>query len=104
MARPMKHRFIEKRPKINKFSPRGRRGRPDYIILNLEEYEAIRLADFRGLKQMEASKLMHVSRQTFGRILTKAHRNLADALVNGKIIKINSTSINLKNKSQSTVS
>ena len=41
---------------------------------------------------------MNVSRPTFGRIITSAHKKIADALVNGKAIKIsggNVISVNL---------
>jgi predicted DNA-binding protein (UPF0251 family) len=43
-------------PKIQ-FSPRGRPGRPDEIELKMEEFEAIRLADYTGLKQREETTL-----------------------------------------------
>lgn len=88
MPRPPKFKHIDKKPKITRFSPRGRHGRPDYIILRLEEYEALRLSDVENLKQNDAAKLMRVSRQTFGRILKNAHRSIADAIIYGKIIKI----------------
>ncbi len=88
MSRPLKPRFIEKSPKVIKFSPRGSRGRPNYVILRLEEYEALRLVDLIGLGQDEASKSMRISRQTFGRILKKSRQVIADALINGKIIFI----------------
>lgn len=88
MTRPVKTRFIEKKPRIHKFSPRGRRGRPDYVVLKLEEYEALRLVDLKGFKQAEAAKSMMISRQTFGRILKKGRLCISDALINGKIIKI----------------
>ncbi len=54
----------------------------------MDEYEAIRLADHTGLNQKESAKSMHISQQTFSRILKKAHKTIADGLVNGKIIKI----------------
>lgn len=54
----------------------------------MEEYEAIRLADFLGFSQKEAAKSMHISQQTFSRIIRKARKVIADAIVTGKIIKI----------------
>lgn len=87
-GRPKKCRFIKSSPKIVRFSPRGRAGRPDEIELKMEEFEAIRLADYTGLKQAEAAKSMQVSQQTFSRILRKARKTLSDAFINGKIIKI----------------
>jgi predicted DNA-binding protein (UPF0251 family) len=87
-GRPKKYRVIRLNPKITQFSPRGKPGRPDEANLSMDEFEAIRLADQLSLTQKEAAKSMHISQQTFSRVLKKAHRTLADALVNGKIIKI----------------
>jgi predicted DNA-binding protein (UPF0251 family) len=58
------------------------------IGLTLDEFEAIRLADLEGLYQEDASQKMKVSRQTFGNILVSAHKKIADAIVNGKALKI----------------
>ena len=58
------------------------------VYLSLDEFEAVRLACLEGLKQLAASKLMKVSRPTFSRILTSAHKKIADGLVNIKAIRI----------------
>ena len=87
-GRPKKYRRILKQPRITRFSPRGRAGRPDEIEMAVEEFEAVRLADYLGYSQQEAAKSMHISQQTFSRILKRARRAIADILVNGKIIKI----------------
>ena len=87
-GRPKKQRHIDGKPLIVQFSPRGRPGRPEEIQLRIDEFEAIRLADTRGLKQQDAARLMAVSRQTFGRIIRVARCKVADALVNGKIIRV----------------
>lgn len=87
-GRPKKPRRVENKPRILVFSPRGRRGRPDEVELKYEELEALRLTDFSGLKQKEASKHMGISRQSFGRVLQRARRQVTDALVNGKIIRV----------------
>ena len=58
----------------------------DQVNLTLDEFEAIRLADLQGLYQEEAAIQMQISRQTFGRIVTEAHKKIADALINGKVI------------------
>lgn len=70
------------------FSPRGRPGRPDEAALATEEFEAIRLADYLGLAQKEAAQSMHISQQTFSRVLKRARRALAKGLVQGATIKI----------------
>ena len=93
-GRPRKRRFVEASPKIGQFSPRGRPGRPDEAVLALDEYEAIRLANYKGLSQAEAAKSMNVSQQTFSRIIKRAQKAIADALVNGKTIYIQDADIN----------
>jgi predicted DNA-binding protein (UPF0251 family) len=87
-GRRKKIRYIQKMPKIGQFSPRGKPGRPDETELKIDEYEAIKLADFQGYDQAEGALAMGISRPSFGRILRNAHKVVADALVNGKIIKI----------------
>jgi rubrerythrin len=58
------------------------------VVLTVDEFEAIRLADLEGLYQEEAAKKMKISRQTFGNIISSAHGKIADAIINGKAIKI----------------
>ena len=87
-GRPKKYRIIRQDPRISQFSPRGRPGRPDEMDLAMDEFEAIRLSDLRGLSQKKAAESMHISQQTFSRILKRAHKTIADALVSGKIIRI----------------
>ena len=87
-GRHKKIRFIQKMPKTAQFSPRGNPGRPDEVQLNIDHYEAIKLADYQGYNQSEGAKAMGISRPTFGRILREGRRILADALTNSKIIRI----------------
>lgn len=87
-GRPKKYRIVRKDIKISQFSPRGRPGRPDEVNLTMDEFEAIRLADYEQICQIEAAKSMKISQQTFSRIIKKAHKKVADSLVNGKIIRI----------------
>jgi len=87
-GRPKKYRIVRHDPKINQFSPRGKPGRPDEVSLTMDEFEAIRLADYLGITQKEAAGSMRISQQTFSRILKKARRTIAGALVGGKVIRI----------------
>jgi predicted DNA-binding protein (UPF0251 family) len=66
------------------------------VLLNLDEYEAIRLADLEGLYQAQAASRMNISRQTFGRIIEAAHRKVADVLVNGKVLRIEGGSVSMR--------
>jgi predicted DNA-binding protein (UPF0251 family) len=56
------------------------------VVLNYEEYEAIRLSDFELHGQVEAAREMGVSRPTFARIYESARRKVARAFVEGKPI------------------
>jgi len=58
------------------------------VYLTLDEFEAVRLACLEKLKQVDAAKLMKISRPTFSRILTSAQNKIADGLVNIKAIHI----------------
>lgn len=89
MPRPFKCRRVNYEPDVSYFKPRGiPLTKLDEVILTVDEFESIRLADIEGLYQDEAAKEMNVSRQTFGNIVKSAHRKIADALVKGKAIKI----------------
>jgi predicted DNA-binding protein (UPF0251 family) len=87
-GRPRKTRIVRNDPITRQFSPRGRRGRPGYRELKMEEFEAIRLADFMGLSQRDAAKFMSISQQTFSRVIRSGRKCLAGALVRGEIIRI----------------
>ena len=87
-GRKKKVRYIQKMPPISQFSPRGKPGRPDEVELTVDQFEAIRLADFEGFDQVEGAQFMGVSRPSFGRILRGGRKVVADALVNGKTIRI----------------
>lgn len=58
------------------------------ISLSREELEAIKLKDFDGLEQTEAAKKMDTSQSTFQRILSSARKKVADAIIKGKVLKI----------------
>jgi len=58
------------------------------VRLSVEEAEAIRLKDIEGLEQDDCAQKMSVSRSTFARILLPARHKMADALLNGKAIRI----------------
>jgi predicted DNA-binding protein (UPF0251 family) len=89
MSRPVRCRRVCWRPDSNYFKPRGIPVRRlEEVNLELDEFEAIRLADLEGMYQEDAARKMNISRQTFGNIITAAHRKVADALVNAKALEI----------------
>ncbi len=96
MSRPKCHRNICGTPDNNYFKPRGMPTVDlEEVVLNLDEFEAIRLADYEQLYQEEAAIKMNISRQTFGRIINEAHRKIADVLINAKALKIEGGNITL---------
>jgi predicted DNA-binding protein (UPF0251 family) len=87
-GRPRKKKIVHEQPRIDHFSPRGRPGRPEEAIITVEEYETIRLYDQLGMPQKKAAQMMGISQQSLSRIIRKAHKTIADAIVNAKIIRI----------------
>jgi predicted DNA-binding protein (UPF0251 family) len=89
MPRPRKLRSVQGRPIVDAFVPNRLPpwGRED-VVLPVEGLEAIRLSDFEGLDQEAAASRMNISRQTFGRVLAEARAVVADALVTGKVLRI----------------
>ena len=87
--RPKRIRLVRCIPKERIFKPRCKpiKG-TESVNLTLDEFEAIRLMYLQELKQEAASKKMKISRPTFSRIINSAHKKIADALVNIKLIKI----------------
>ena len=89
MARPRNCRRVGLLPESYYFKPRGiPLSLLEEVILIVDEFEAIRLADLDGLYQEQAAEKMNVSRQTFGRIIESAHKKVAETLVKGKALKI----------------
>ena len=89
MPRPPKCRRIAFLPEITYFKPAGIPLRVlQEVRLSLEEAEAIRLKDIESLGQEQCAEKMSISRPTFQRVLGSARQKMADALLNGKAIRI----------------
>jgi len=87
--RPCKRRRIRGHPNSVYFKPAGiRMINLDEIILTSAEFESIRLKDLLGLDQEECAEKMEISQPTFHRLLAGARKKIADAVVNGKAIRI----------------
>jgi uncharacterized protein len=97
MTRPCKCRKISSTPGSIYFKPVGIMMKDlDEVILTLDEYEAIRLADYEEYYQEQAAQSMNISRQTFGNIIGSAHKKIADFLISGKSLKIEGGYVSLK--------
>ena len=102
MPRPKCCRNVCGVPDKNYFKPRGIPiSQLEEVVLSLDEYEAIRLADYEQLYQEEAAGRMNISRQTFGRIIEAAHKKIADVLINGKAMKIEGGEVTVSEAKQS---
>jgi predicted DNA-binding protein (UPF0251 family) len=89
MSRPPKFRRVEFLPRLTYFKPAGVPLRElEEVELTIEELEAIRLKDLVGLEQEACAEKMGVSRPTYHRILTSARSKVAQALVDGKAIRV----------------
>ena len=89
MPRPRLCRRVGFQPKITYFKPAGIRITDlNESILALDEFESVRLKDLECLDQEECAKKMNISQPTFHRLVLAARKKIADALVNGKAIKI----------------
>lgn len=86
MSRPKRLRRVNNPPHFRGFKPIGLSEGNHPVVMNYEEYEAIRLSDFEFFGQVESAQAMGVSRPTFARIYESARRKVAEAFVHGKSI------------------
>ena len=96
--RPKKNRIINAPPEIVGFKPVGIPGNLlEKVYLTIDEFEAIRLADYENLDHEQAAKKMEISRPTFTRLIDSARKKVADAIINGKELIIQGGNIHFKN-------
>ena len=89
MPRPPKPRAVKFNPNVVYFKPRAvPLAELQEVSLSLDEIEALRLCDLKGLPQSQAASRLKISQSTLSRILSSAHQKLAQALVEGKAIRI----------------
>jgi predicted DNA-binding protein (UPF0251 family) len=87
--RPKKTRWVKCLPGERCFRPKCKSlNALEGVKVTIDEFEAIRLADLEELTHAQAAKLMKVSRPTFTRVLSLAHKKVADGLVHIKAIRI----------------
>ncbi len=89
MPKPKKERLVRFPPPALLFRPIGiPSSHLGEVVLELDEYEALRLVDHEGMDHSRAADELGISRATCARILESAHRKIADAVVNGCAIRI----------------
>ncbi len=101
MVRPHKNRMVAYDPDISYIKPRGiPLTELQEVQITIDEYEALRLSDLMDMPYEEAANKMKVSRATFGRIVRRARKTVADALINGKAIIIQGGSYRIIDKNR----
>jgi len=89
MPRQTKCRRVEFLPNVTYYKPAGIPLRIlKEVCISVDEMEAIRLKDLERLGQEQCAERMRISRPTFQRILSSSRQKIADALLNGKAIRI----------------
>jgi predicted DNA-binding protein (UPF0251 family) len=97
MPRPIKKRIVDQPPLYTSFKPAGvRRIGLLQVALALDEYEALRLADYLHMDHEEAAVEMEISRPTFTRLLEKAREKLSSFIIEGKELRIGGGSIHFR--------
>lgn len=89
MPKPKKNRFVQQPPAVAFFKPQGiPLFQLDQVVLDVDEFEAIRLVDYEGLHLEDAARQLNVSRATCARIIDSAHHKIGNALTHGHAIRI----------------
>lgn len=97
MSRPKKERMVHRPPMFTSFKPMGvMRSELEPISLNLDEFEAIRLADYMGMDHAEAAEEMEISRSTFTRLIEKARHKISQFIIDGKGLYIEGGNIHFR--------
>lgn len=68
------------------------------VVLSVDEFEAIRLADFEGFHHEAAAEQMNISRPTFGRVIGSARAKIAKVLAQGLALIIEGGEVEIAEK------
>jgi predicted DNA-binding protein (UPF0251 family) len=94
MPRPKIQRRLGFDPSVYYFKPQGIPLRfLEEVVLLADELEALKLYEIDNLAQIEAAQKMNISQPTFARILDRANKKVAEAVVQGKAIRIEAKKI-----------
>ena len=88
MPRPRKCRQVCRLPRHDAFVPVGCARSAEAVVITVDEYETIRLIDKEGFSQEECSRYMGVARTTIQQIYNNASRKIAEAIVDGRKLRI----------------
>lgn len=88
MPRPRKCRQVCHFPQNLSFAPTDAAESKEPVILNVDEYETLRLIDKEGLSQEACGERMKIARTTVQQIYASARKKLADVIVDGLPLRI----------------
>ncbi|WOC31971.1 MULTISPECIES: DUF134 domain-containing protein [Caproicibacterium] len=89
MPRPCKRRRICALPGCGRFGPKDAEApQKPAITMTLDEFEAVRLIDLKGMTQEQCAAQMNVARTTAQAIYNSARIKLAECLVNQRELTI----------------
>ena len=88
MPRPIKCRKVCHFPNVLEFLPADDTDKKTPIVLTVDEYETIRLLNKKGYSQEQCAVSMQIARTTVQRIYEIARKKIADALIDGHLLRI----------------
>jgi predicted DNA-binding protein (UPF0251 family)/predicted Fe-Mo cluster-binding NifX family protein len=74
------------------------------VIIELDEFEAIRLCDYDNKSQIEAGEEMGVSRATLQRLIQSGRKKILDAFLHSKSIVVKNANESIKFKGENNMS
>ncbi len=99
MRGPYRKRRVDAPPRFNQFKPAGVPARALVTItLTVDEFEALRLADYLGLDHTTAGERMMISRPTFSRLIEKARLKVATSIIEGQALQIEGGHVDFVNQ------
>ncbi len=104
MPRNKKNRFCRRLSNQKIYAPYG----PDTeslekVFIDLDEFEAMRLCDYDGKSQIEASDEMGLSRGTVQRLLLSGRKKIIDGIFHSKAIIVRNDNENIKFKGENNM-
>lgn len=104
MPRGKKNRFCRRLSESKIYLPNGLQDNSmENVIINLDEFEAMRLCDYDGKNQIVASEEMGLSRGTLQRLLTSGRKKIIDGFFHSKGIIIKNDNNNIKFKGENNM-
>jgi len=98
MRGPYRQRRIQSPPRYVNFKPAGVPSRLlNSVTLTVDEFEALRFADYLNFEHQEAAEKMKISRPTFTRLIEKARQKVAKVLIDGMELIVEGGNIDFVN-------